>query len=102
MEMTRMALSANYRPWRMPDGTPEHLAPAWAGCVSSAFGDPEVEEQFLAAMRDGRRLGEIEASAPCWKAVGEDEESVRRFIDWVNKNIWDRAASEVRRSTKES
>jgi hypothetical protein len=87
-----MAASARYRPWRMPDDTPEHLAPAWTGCVSAAFGDDGVFERYRAAAQDQWRPEE--------SAAGHliDDSFVRGFIDWVNSNMWDRSAQEIRRT----
>jgi hypothetical protein len=87
-----MASSARYRPWRMPDDTPEHLAPAWVGCVSSAFGDTDIFEQFRAAAYDNWRPEKTGSAHVI------DDAFVRGFIDWVNSNMWDRSAQEVRRS----
>jgi hypothetical protein len=86
-----MALTAYYRPWGMPADTPENLGQAWLHCVCTAFGDEEIEERFLATLP-------AEAEGANRKSVGADEESVRRFIDWVNAYIWDQRAAQVRRT----
>ena len=87
-----MALSAHYRPWRMPDDTPEHLAPAWTGCISAAFGDDDVFERYRAAACDKWRPEESRSGHVI------DDAFVAGFIDWVNTNMWDRPAHEVRRA----
>jgi hypothetical protein len=96
-EAANMALSANYRPWRMPDDTPEYLAPAWLGCVSAAFGDPQIVERFKETTRD--KWEPRGAEAELAKEIScSNEDFVQGFIDWVNSNIWDRHTYEVRRS----
>ena len=90
-----MALSARYRPWGMPEDTPEHLAPAWTRCVTAAFADTNIFERFRAAECDRRRAKKIETGHVI------DDAFVRGFIAWVNANLWDRGAEEIRRSASQ-
>jgi hypothetical protein len=82
----------------MPSNTPSYMFPAWAGCISWAASDQATIDAFAKA--NGIRVPPL-AKSPLDEmidaACGIDREGIaRKFVAWVNDNIWgDPFAEEV-------
>jgi hypothetical protein len=72
----------------LPPDTPQHMAPAWASCMSWAMGRPEIRAAFErdSGMRWIAPANAIERAID--DATGHAEGYVRAFIAWANINVW--------------
>ena len=72
----------------MPSDTPAYMAPAWAGCVSWAAGDPGILEAFQKDTGNAWTPGRTSLDLAIDQACGAEESFVREFVLWVNENVW--------------
>jgi hypothetical protein len=64
----------NNRPHRMPDDTPDYMAPAWVACMERSITDDEILQTF-------------EDQTDNAKSV-LNEQYVLAFIAWANIHVW--------------
>lgn len=86
----------------MPSDTPEHMLPAWLGCLSWALGEPTIVEAFRAETGHRWRPGTSGIERMIDTATGADAGFIEAFIHWMNINIWGPIdAAERREGTSE-
>lgn len=71
-----------------PADTPEHMTPAWIGCISWALGTPEIVAAFRADTGNRWTPGRSGFEQMIDKATGVDRDFIEAFIRWVNVNVW--------------
>lgn len=72
----------------MPADTPAFMFPAWWSCILFAAGDDDLRKQFTddTGVKFSPPKNGIEAMIDA--ACKTDEHFARRFIEWVNVNVW--------------
>lgn len=83
-----MSETETERPALMPADTPDYLAPAWAGCMSWAAGEPEIVAAFQRETGNKYRPPTTGLEAAIDKAAGADRAFIEAFIRWANLRIW--------------
>lgn len=76
------------RPPFMPADTPDHMAPAWASCVSWAIKQPEVMAAFRAETGNTWQPGRTPMERMVDEATGADAAFMEAFVRFVNERIW--------------
>ena len=71
-----------------PADTPEHMMPAWLGCISWALSEPGVMEQFRKDTGITWRPSRSPLEQMIDEATGADRHFLEAFIKWVNVEVW--------------
>lgn len=72
----------------MPSDTPDYMAPAWAGCLSWAIGEPEIRATFERETRMKFAAPKSGLDRMIDEATGHSSAYVKAFIEWANVNVW--------------
>lgn len=65
-----------------------YMMSAWVGCVSFAINSKEIIDRYLQETKDPYRVSSSPLEKIIDKSTGTDIEFVKRFIIWVNENLW--------------
>jgi hypothetical protein len=71
-----------------PADTPEHMTPAWLGCIHWALGNEEIVSAFRADTGMRWRPATTPFDRMIDQAVGAERQFLEAFIRWVNVNVW--------------
>ena len=78
----------------MPDDTPDYMAPAWIGLIEWAIGEKEIVACYRKETGDTWEPGQTPLEQKIDAACGADRAFMKRFILWVNENLWGKIDNE--------
>lgn len=71
-----------------PADTPDYMIPAWLGCITFAIRQPGALDQFRADTGFNWEPGKTGIDRMIDEATGREQDFVREFVLWVNRNVW--------------
>jgi hypothetical protein len=71
-----------------PSDTPDYMIPAWLGCISWVSKSPQIIEMYCQATGSTYQPARSPIEAMIDQATGRGESEVRKFVLWVNENLW--------------
>ncbi|MGI4945868.1 MAG: hypothetical protein ACRYHQ_35795 [Janthinobacterium lividum] len=92
---TDAALSSPNRPRLMPADTPDHMAAAWAGCMTFAIGHAATLAAFRAETKNQWEPGTTALERLIDKETDAERFFMEAFIAWANERLWGKMSGAV-------